>query len=545
MVETQAGSVKFLYTTIQMSKLLQRANKKIGVSNAAALLIVVSLVGQVLGFLRYKMVNANFSAYGPESTDAYFAAFKIPDFFFFTFAAGALGVAFIPVLAERLEKGDRKGAWALTGSLLNLLAIIMLVIGVIMFVFAEPLIHNVVGSGLSPEQTANAVAIMRLISFNPFLFAVSGVLTNAQQAFGRFFFFAIGPVVYNIAIIISVLLFRENVGLVGLGIGALAGAVLQLGVALLGLLDANFNWSPRIMWKSSDFRVILRQLPPRSIDQGVDSINSIVETNIASNLRTGSISFYENAYILHTTPVIVLGNTIATASFPQLSQRLAQNRRDLFNRDFLRVLRALIWITAPVVVISYFGRAYLARMIFAKDASEIALIFGYFAVAIFFRTIYAVISRWFYAQKDTVTPLLVSLVAIALNIGLALFLSRPWMYGVAGLALAQSIVAAVEVLVLGIIMLFRDHRLFNMEFWSGVTKIVSVTGFTTITTFIMVGLYPLEADDTGVVTLGTKLALISGVAFAVHVSLSLLFGLDEARSVTKKIRSIILKPIKW
>jgi peptidoglycan biosynthesis protein MviN/MurJ (putative lipid II flippase) len=224
-----------------MSKLLQRANKKIGVSNAAALLIVVSLIGQVLGFLRYKMVNANFSAYGPESTDAYFAAFKIPDFFFFTFAAGALGVAFIPVLAERLEKGDRKGAWALTGSLLNLLAIIMLVIGVIMFVFAEPLIHNVVGSGLSPEQTANAVAIMRLISFNPFLFAVSGVLTNAQQAFGRFFFFAIGPVVYNIAIIISVLLFRESVGLVGLGIGALAGAVLQLGVALLGLLDANFQ----------------------------------------------------------------------------------------------------------------------------------------------------------------------------------------------------------------------------------------------------------------------------------------------------------------
>lgn len=528
-----------------MNKLLQRANKKIGVSNAAALLIVVSLVGQVLGFLRYKMVNANFSAYGPQSTDAYFAAFKIPDFFFFTFAAGALGVAFIPVLAERLEKGDRKGAWALTGSLLNLLAIIMFVLGVVMFVFAKPLVHNIVGPQLTPEQLDNAVKIMRLISFNPFLFAVSGVLTNAQQAFGRFFFFAIGPVTYNAAIIISVLLFRDSVGLIGLGIGALAGAVIQLGVALLGLIDANFHWSPKIMWKSSDFRTILRQLPPRSIDQGVDSINSIVETNIASGLGTGAISFYENAYILHTTPVIVLGNTIATASFPQLSQRLAQNRRDLFNRDFLRVLRALIWITAPIVVISYFGRAYLARMIFAKDASDIALIFGYFSAAIFFRTIYAVISRWFYAQKDTVTPLIVSLFAIALNIVLAIVLSRPTMYGVAGLALAQSVVAAAEVFILGTVMLFRDRRLFNMEFWGGVTRIISVTGFTTVATFIMIGLYPLQVDDRGVVTLGAKLALISGVTLAVHVAVSSLFGLSEAKSVMTKARQMILKPIKW
>lgn len=528
-----------------MNKLLQRANKKIGVTNAAALLIVVSLVGQVLGFLRYKMVNANFSAYGPQSTDAYFAAFKIPDFFFFTFAAGALGVAFIPVLAERLEKGDRKGAWALTGSLLNLLAIIMFALGAVMFVFAKPLVHNIVGPQLSPEQLDNAVAIMRLISFNPFLFAVSGVLTNAQQAFGRFFFFAIGPVMYNAAIIVSVLIFRDNIGLVGLGVGALAGAVLQLAVALLGLIDANFHWSPKIMWRNSDFRTILRQLPPRSIDQGVDSINSIVETNIASGLGTGAISFYENAYILHTTPVIVLGNTIATASFPQLSQRLAQNRRDLFNRDFLRVLRALIWITAPVVVISYFGRAYLARMIFAKDASDIALIFGYFSIAIFFRTVYSVISRWFYAQKDTVTPLVVSLFAIALNIVLAVVLSRPWMYDVAGLALAQSVVAATEVFILGIIMLMRDRRLFNMEFWGGVVRIVSVTGFTTVATFIMIGLYPLQADDRGVVTLGAKLALISGVTLAVHVAVSALFGLTEARSVMNKARQMILKPIKW
>lgn len=528
-----------------MNRFLQRANKKIGVTNAAALLIAVSLIGQVLGFLRYKMVNANFSAYGAQSTDAYFAAFKIPDFFFFTFAAGALGVAFIPILAERIERGDRKGVWELTGSLMNLLAIVMFVVGLIMFVFAKPLVHSVVAPNLPPEQLNNAVTIMRLIAFNPLLFAISGVLTSAQQTFGRFFFFAVGPIFYNAAIIVSVMVFRNNIGLVGLGIGALIGATLQLAISCLGLIDSSFSWKPKIMWRSKDFRQILRQLPPRSIDQGVDSINSIVETNIATGLGVGSVSFYENAYVLHTTPTLVIGTTIATAAFPRLSARLAQNRPDLFNKDFLQILRAIIWITAPVVVVSYFGRGYLARMIFAKDANEIALIFGYFSVAIFFRTIYAIMSRWFYAQKDTRTPLFVSLFAILLNIVLAISLSRPSAYGVAGLAIAQSIVAASEVFVLSAIMLKRDRRLFNRAFWGGVSRIVSVTGFTTVTTFIMVGLLPLQATDKGLVTLGAKLSAITLVTLIVHVMLSSLFGLEEASTVIAKAKSTILRPIKF
>src|ERR1700729_756837 len=94
-------------------------------SAIATLLITRSLVGQVLGFLRTKMVSANFPSVVPQSTDAYFAAFNIPDFFFFTLAAGALGVAFMPVLADHLYKGDRKGVWELSNSLMNLLAIVM------------------------------------------------------------------------------------------------------------------------------------------------------------------------------------------------------------------------------------------------------------------------------------------------------------------------------------------------------------------------------------------------------------------------------------
>lgn len=528
------------------NRILNRANRRISLSGVAALLVATSLIGQVLGFLRVKYVNANFSAYGPESTDAFFAAFKIPDFFFYTVAAGALGVAFIPVLADHLERHDKKGVWELSSSLLNLLAAIMAVVGVLIFIFAEPLIHYIVAPNMEPQQLHNAVVIMRLIAFNPLLFTIAGILTATQQTFGRFFFYAIGPLIYNLSIIASIFIFKDNIGLVGLGLGALVGAVLQVLVIMLGMGGLNFKWRPKIHFESPDFRKILKQLPARSIDQGIDSINSIVETNFARRLGTGYLSFYENAYTLHLAPILLIGSAIATAAFPRMSERLAQGRRDLFRKEFLQILRIMIWITVPVVVISYFARGYLARIIFSRDAPEIAAIFGLLCAAIFFRVMYAIISRYFYAQKDTLTPLLVSVLAIALNIYLAWKLSRPWNYGVSGLAMAQSIVAAVEVAILFSIMLVKDFKLFDRVFWGGVWRIMSVTGFSVVATYVMLQLFPLQSDDTGFLTLGFKLSAITVVTGFVHVGMSSVFGLEEAVPVIRKLRQLIrfvLRPV--
>lgn len=517
---------------------------RISIGNIAALLVATSLVGQLLGFLRTKLVNANFDLTGPQSTDAYFAAFNVPDFFFFTLAAGALGVAFMPVLSDRLYKGDRKGVWELSASLMNLLAIVMGIVGVIMLLFAQPLIDYIVAPGLSQEQSEVAANIMRLLAFNPLLFTISGILTSVQQTMGRFFFFAIAPLFYNITIIISIYAFRDNIGLVGLGLGAMIGAIVQLLIVMLGLWKLGFHWRPRIHWRSKDFRTILSNLPPRSLDQGMDQIQNLVETRIASGLGGGAITFFNNAFVLSTAPILLVGTAISTAAFPRLNARLSQGRPDLFRKDFLMVLRAMIWLSVPLVVICFFTRGYLARLIYTNGSPQIAVIFGFLCVAIFFRIIYAIISRWFYAQKDTKTPLFVSLFTIGLNIILAYTLSRPHNYGVAGLALAQSIVSAIEVLILATIMLIRDHKLFDREFWSGIWRIISVTGFSVVAGGIMITLYPLGIDDRGVLTLGSKLFFIAGVTFGVHVLMSALFDLDETKPIFRRLKRIMLKPIR-
>jgi putative peptidoglycan lipid II flippase len=533
-----------------MNRWLNRANKKVSLVSAATLLVVASLVGQLLGFMRTQIINGQFTPTGHNSTDAYFAAFKIPDFFFYTIAAGALGVAFMPFLADRLEKGDRKTVWELTSSLLNMLGILMAIVGLIILIFTRPLLHLVIGRGLDPETTDHAVTIMRLIAFNPLLFTISGILTSLQQTFGRFFFYAIAPLLYNGCIIASAYIFKQSIGITGLGIGALAGAILQLLLVLFGLYGMNFKYHMVIKFKNADFRRILRQLPPRSIDQGIDALNSIVETNRASTLGAGFISYYENAYILHTAPILLVGTAISTAAFPRLNLRLSQNRPDLFRKDFLMVLRAMIWIILPIAVISFFTRGYLARIIFKANSPEIALIFGFLTGAIIFRTLYSIISRYFYSQKDTVTPLIVSLFAIALNIFLAFTLVKAYggasqpLQAVTGLAIAQSVVASVEVIILVAIMIWRDPKLFNMEFWQGVVRILSVTGFTILTTYTMVTMVPLLTTDRGFSTLGAKLILIVVPSLAVHLGISSLFGLEEAQPVMKKLKQLVLKPVR-
>ena len=526
-----------------MKKAPARIVKRISLPGAATLLVTATMLSQILGFFRTKLVNANFPLTGAESTDVYFAAFKIPDFFFYILAAGALGVAFIPILSEHMQKHDRRGVWKLSNSLMNFMAILMFIVGVVMLIFAKDLMH-LVSPRLSPEQLNTATNILRLIAFNPLFFTLSGVLTSTQQVFGRFFFFAITPLVYNISLIASIFLFKDSLGLVGLGIGALVGGVLQLLVAATGVIGLNFHWSPKINFKSVDFRRVLKQLPARSLDQGVDSINSMVETNRARILGDGVVSSYENAFTLHTAPVLLIGSSISTAAFPRLTERLAQGRPDLFKKDFIGILRVLMWLSAPVVVLVYFCRGYLARIIFTQGSSDIALLLGFLAMAIFFRTVYTLLSRYFYAHKDTSTPLIISLFAIALNIILAFTLARPQAYGAAGLAIAQAIVSGAEVLIIGAVMVMRDPDLFDREFWRMSSRLLSVTGFTTITAFIMVTLLPLNLKDTGFFLLGSKLGAISFVTISVHVAMSSVFGFDESKAAIAKVKKLILKPIK-
>lgn len=145
---------------------------------------------------------------------------------------------------------------------------------------------------------------------------------------------------------------------------------------------------------------------------------------------------------------MLIGIAISSAAFPRFNERISQGRPDLFRKEFLQVIRAMLWISLPVVVVTFFAHAYLARLIAKSINYEIGTLLQYLVLAILFRTLYAAISRWFYAQKDTKTPLFVFPLQLRSVFSLRTICQKPEAYGIIGLAITQSIVAFIEVFLL-------------------------------------------------------------------------------------------------
>ena len=168
------------------------ANSKLSIKLAAVILAGSTLISALLGIFRDRLLNSYYLDTYPTGIDAYTAAFTIPDFMFFILTSGALAVSFIPVFNQRLTTGNKKSAWELSSSILNLMALITLAASILIMLFADPLVRYIVGPGLDESGMILAINMMRVIAINPFLFAISTILSSIQQALGRFVFYALG-----------------------------------------------------------------------------------------------------------------------------------------------------------------------------------------------------------------------------------------------------------------------------------------------------------------------------------------------------------------
>jgi putative peptidoglycan lipid II flippase len=526
-----------------MNRFLARANRKLPVSLAAGLLSGSALVSSVLGLLRSRILLAHFGL--GSAMDAYQVAFTIPDFMFYILVSGALSVTFIPVFNERMAKGNKKSAWELSSSLINFMALITMVASVFIMIFADPLVRYVVAPGLDEQTNFLAVSMMRIIAINPFLFAISSVMASMQQATGRFFFFALAPSLYNLGIIVGVQYISPHAGIMGAAYGVAIGSVVQLLTSSLGMWKMGFDYRSKIFWKNLGFRKVLSLLPPRSLDQGIDYFNTLVETNLASRLRIGSIAAYQSALNLYMVPITLIGVAISTAAFPKMSERLGQGRPDLFRKELQVILRVIIWLAMPTAVITFFCRGYLVRLLVANGNSTIAALLGLLVVAILFRSMYQIASRSFYAQQDTRTPLYISIAAIGLNILLAIILARPQNLGIYGLAVAQSLVAVFEVTVLLVVLVHRFPKVLDMVFANAVLRMVSASGLMGICTYAFVSFFfPLRAGDTGFMVLVPKFGIIVTLSMLAYFFFSAIFRLTEVQPVIQRSLRVIFRSIK-
>ena len=413
----------------------------------ALIIAAFSIISRLLGVVRDRLLAGTFGA--GSVLDAYYAAFKIPDFIFNTFVLGAIASAFIPIFIG-LKKQSSAEAWRLTSTIINLLVAVLLVCAVLGIIFASSLIP-LIAPGFDVVTTVLAIKLTRLMLVAIIFFGASNVLGCVLQAEHKFLPYAIAPVLYNIGILLGIWWLVPYWGPTGLAGGVIAGSILHLLIQFPAVRNLGYRWRLGINFTHTAVKQVIKLIIPRTIGLAASSINNIIMASFISRLGVGSLAAFTLAANLQSFPINVFGVSLAIAIFPLFSETLVNGQKTEFTKHFSTSVRRILFYIIPIAVLLLILRAQVVRVILGSgafnwsDTIRTAQILGYLSLALIPDSLVPLISRVFYALTDTRTPVLISLISIAVNLLLLVVL---WPFGLMGVGLAYVAASSLNLLLL-------------------------------------------------------------------------------------------------
>ncbi|MCB0141331.1 MAG: murein biosynthesis integral membrane protein MurJ, partial [Caldilineaceae bacterium] len=403
-----------------------------------------------MGLLRNMVIAQQFGI-GAE-LDAFYAAFKLPDLLFTIVAGGALATAFIPVLAEFVAQDDRAAVWRLASAITNLVVIAVSMLAGLAALSAPWLVRTLIAPGFDAAQQAETALLMRIVLLSTIFFGISAVQSSVLHSFKHFLLPALAPVLYPLGIMAGALWLVPQWGTAGLAWGAVLGAVLHLLVKIPMLLHYGFRWQPVLDLNRSSVHKVLWLMGPRVLDLGVFHLTLLASANLASRLGTGSVSALEWGWEFMQLPETIIGTAFGLVVFPTLAEQAAQQNLAQLRRTLSESLSGLLFLTVPAACgLILLGRP-LVQLVYQRGAFDVAATEAVYAALVYYalglvgHVCLEVAARVFFAQQDTITPLIVAASMGLLNVLMGIALMGPLGYG--GLALANSLAVTVEVLVL-------------------------------------------------------------------------------------------------
>ncbi len=418
---------------------------------------------KLLGGLRTVIIGRQFGV--SEELDVFNAANNLPDLLFALISGGALAIAFIPVISEVLTKEGRKSSWKLFSGVANLAFIVTGLLAVIVALLAGPLVRGELGiaPGFTSEQQNLVVQLMRLNLIATLLFSISGLVMASLQANQHFLLPALSPLLYDAGQIFGAIILAPKEGFqiggltlpaFGLGIhglvyGVIIGAGLHLLIQVPGLIKYKFKWTPRIDFKDSAFRKVMRLMGPRLVSMIFIQLIFLARDNLASRLPTGSVTALSNGWLIQQVPETLIGTAIATALLPTLSEHVASEDQLGFKNMIERGLKVMIALTLPIAVILSLVSLPLIQAGFGYPLEDAQLVLsatqGYL-VGLLGHSIVELGVRSFYANRKPIVPMLVSAGGFVVYLGFAILLMGRW--ASRGISLANSISYSIQAFVL-------------------------------------------------------------------------------------------------
>lgn len=485
-------------------------SKQTSIFSAAFFIMLTTWFAYLLGFIKYRVFAI---MYGESmgQLGVFFAAFKIPEFIFQVFIASALASAFIPVFSDYLLKDDTKAANKFASSIMTLGTTVYVFFAIIIAIFASQ-ITSLIAPGLSSEELALMTSITRIVIFSQIFFILGTVATGILQSLQHFLLPGIALALYNLGIIIGVLLLEPYLGIHGAVVGVFIGAFLYFVLQIPLLAKSGYKF--RVVFEVVDeVKTVLHLMIPRSATALLVQL-SILATNVyfVSFISAKSIAVLEFAQTLWFAPVNLFGLSIAQATFPSLSKKSKDTK------EFLSILipsiNQILYLTLPISVLFIVLRIPIVRLVYGVDAFDwdatvtTGMTLACLSLSIGAQSLMYLLSRAFFALKNTRTPFIITAISVAVNVSLSylfvMILHKPVYF----LALSLS-VSNILSAILMLVALHWHVRLPKLEMSVSLAKILIATFIMGFSLYIPIKLLDQLVFDT---TRTINLIILTGIS---------------------------------
>ncbi|NLB18305.1 MAG: murein biosynthesis integral membrane protein MurJ, partial [Syntrophomonadaceae bacterium] len=378
---------------------------------AAGLILAISIIGRLLGFVREQVIAANFGT--SMATDAYLMAFTIPNLIY-VIIGGALATAFIPVFTDtHINQGNQESS-RLASYTGNLALVVMSIIALLGILIA-PLLVSLIAPGFSPEAHEMTVKLTRIMFPCVLLATLSMLLGGILNSLRHFAMPAFTAAAFSGTVIISVFLLVPDMGVTGLALGTVLGMAIQVLIQIPALFGRGLRYIPRISLDNAGVRRIGELVFPVMIGTGVNQIYVTIDRILASTLSVGSLAALNFANKLMFLPFNLFVVAVNTAVFPSLSALAARNDHEELGNTMVFGLNLIALFTIPAAIVLFALSEPIVRVLFERgafDAHSTAMTsfaLRFFVLGLFAQGAYNVINRTYYALQDTKTPVKISI----------------------------------------------------------------------------------------------------------------------------------------
>lgn len=466
-----------------MKKLISKTRdfiftRQTSIFSSTIIIATMMLLARVFGFLRYRILASYFTK---EELDIFFASFRIPDLVFEILITGALTTTFIPFFIK--YKNNKEEQTRHISTIINVIMLGLFASIAVLYI-SLPVLMPLITPGFTAEKNAMITSFSRFLLIGQLpIFVASSFLTGISQARKSFIMPAIAPVLYNIGIIVCTVLFHNQWHLFAAIVGVVIGAFGMFFVQVPVIFYADFKYR-LIISKSKELWLFIKTATPRVIATVANQIDATVDLSLASLLGAGSYTVFYLAQHLQLLPISVVGIAFGQASLPYLSEIYQTKNTEAFKKIIVDSILSIFFVTFPFMSFFIVSRTPIVRLFFGGEKFDwegtvlTARTLSFFALSIPFHSAYYFITRCFYAMFDSITPFIMSTIAILLNVTMSCLFVLVWELPVWSLAISFSISIICNTSVLTLILMKRlggfDLRFIFVELLKmGIATVIS------------------------------------------------------------------------